>query len=261
VHASVTKTDKIASGRFFAIDCSGYHVRSCRSTGASVAKTVSENLFERFCSQLGIPLTSIATGIGRTPDYEIKIDGQLVIVEVVELMPTRDEIESDRLVGERGYGNIQGGISGDRVRKKITSSAAQIKARTNGKHPGILVIFDRRPFSGHLDPDNVRCAMYGLERIHITAPRDHRIPPYIKGRSYEPKRKMTENHNTSISAIGVLLSGDLNRSNLVLYHNKFAAVKIDTHWPQLSGVKQYRLANVQSGNIGKWVKVRARSAP
>ncbi len=125
-------------------------------------------------------------------------------MEVKEILRNKEEQESDRLLYERGYGNAIGGTPGGRVRKKIADSSTQIKARTQGKYPSVLVLCDLRQIGGHLDPYNIRAAMYGLEQIHIPLPTDHSVRPYAAGMSFGPKRKMTESDNTSISAIGVL---------------------------------------------------------
>lgn len=69
--------------------------------------------------------------------------------------------------------------------------------------------------------------MYGLEQIHMALPKDHSMSPYAAGISYGPKRKMTEDHNTSFSAIGVLFTPRANEITLHVYHNKFAAVPLD----------------------------------
>ncbi|HLG56260.1 MAG TPA: hypothetical protein VI485_13075 [Vicinamibacterales bacterium] len=58
----------------------------------------------------------------RTPDYELLLDGVRVIVEVKEIEKSEEEIESDRLVQLRGYGNVISMTPGERLRKKITTS-------------------------------------------------------------------------------------------------------------------------------------------
>ncbi|MEK6726439.1 MAG: hypothetical protein AABY54_07835 [Deltaproteobacteria bacterium] len=58
------------------------------------------------------------------------------------------------------------------MRKKITDSSAQIKARTQGIYPSI--------------------AMYGLEQMHIAVPRDHSVNPYAFGMSYGQIMKRIE---------------------------------------------------------------------
>src|SRR6266851_2729830 len=166
-----------------------------------VMKTQSEKWFEDYCAHSGIVCKRIAEENSKTPDYELTIDSQRIIIEVKEISRNREERESDRLLSERGYGSALSDTPGDRVRKKITDSSAQIKARTDGIYPSILVLCDLQfgcgQITGHLAPYNIRVAMHGLEQIHIAVPREHSVRPYATGMSYGPKRKMTEEHNTS----------------------------------------------------------------
>ncbi|MGD0020907.1 MAG: hypothetical protein ABSC54_01250 [Smithellaceae bacterium] len=194
-------------------------------------KTQSEKWFEDFCARSGIECERIEEKSNKTPDYELTIDEQKIIVEVKEITRNKEEQESDRLLSKRGYGSVLSNTPGERVRKKISDSSAQIKARTQGINPSILVLCDLNyecgQITGHLHPYNIRVGMYGLEQVHFAVPRDHSISPYPTGMSYGPKRKMTKNHNTTISAIGVLSTPSQDKVVLTVYHNKFAAVPLD----------------------------------
>jgi hypothetical protein len=65
-------------------------------------KTESEIYFEKFCERNRFPLSTVPVGSNRTPDYTLTVGGQLVVVEVKEIQPTAEELESDRLLKERG---------------------------------------------------------------------------------------------------------------------------------------------------------------
>jgi hypothetical protein len=45
-----------------------------------------------------------------------------------------------------------------------------VKARAKGVLPTLLVVFDGGRVVGHVEPYNIRVAMYGLEQIHIAVP-------------------------------------------------------------------------------------------
>jgi hypothetical protein len=220
-----------------------------------MAKTQSETSFEKFCANLGIACKRISEEHGKTPDYELTIDEKKIIVEVKEITSNDEERESDRLLDERGYGNVLSNTPGDRVRKKISDSSAQIKVRTRGICPSILVLFDRGQVAGHLDPYNIRVAMYGLEQIHFNVPRDPSVSPYTSGTSYGPKRKMTRDNNTSISAIGVLFMPRADEIVLHVYHNKFAAVPFDSGLLAKHGIYQFELEGELPANTPKWKEV------
>ena len=161
---------------------------------------------------------------------------------------------------ERGCEDGLSNTPGNRARNKIADSITQIKARTQNFYPSILVLCDLQygcgQITGHVDPYNIRVAMYGLEQIHVTAPRDHSVAPYATGMSYGPKRKMTEDSNTSISAIGVLFTPSANEIRLRVYHNRYAAIPLEPVLLEKYGINQYRLENEVSGNTAKWKELQ-----
>lgn len=113
-------------------------------------QTTSEREFEAFCRLRGILVARIPERKTRTPDYEIALGAHRIIVEVKETSPNPEELESQRLLEERGYGNATGGTPGDRVRKMIRSASAQLKARASGTLPTLLVVFDQGKVFGHV---------------------------------------------------------------------------------------------------------------
>ncbi len=228
-------------------------------------KTQSEKWFEECCANSGITCKRISEENNKTPDYELTIDDQRTIVEVKEISRNKEERESDRLLSQRGYGSVLSNTPGDRVRKKIRDSSPQIKARTHGIYPSILVLCDlkssRGQIAGHLDPYNIRVAMYGLEQMHIAVPRDHAVSPYVTGMSYGPKRKMTEDCNTSISAIGVLFTPGPNEIALHVYHNRFSAVPLDPRLLAKCGIRQFKLEDGIPSSTAKWKEVAVQHKP
>ncbi len=150
--------------------------------------TQSEQWFEEFCNSVGLKFERIEEGELKTPDYFLDVDNQKIIVEVKEFARNKEERESDRLLEERGYGEALSNTPGDRVRKKISGASAQIKERTQGIYPSILVLCDIRhgcgQVTGHVDPYNIRVGMYGLEQVHIAVPQDPAISSYATGMSY-----------------------------------------------------------------------------
>jgi hypothetical protein len=217
-----------------------------------VTKTLSETIFERFCAEMRIQCVRVPEEAGRTPDYVITLNGQQVIVEVKEFTPNKEEKESDRVLRERGVGNVLTETPGARVRQKIADCSAQIKARTHGRLPGLLVLFDRGRVIGHAEPYHIMVAMYGLEQIHVAVPRDPSMRPYATGMSLGPKRKMTERTNRSISAIGALFMTGPDAIYLHVYHNKFAAVPLDPDAVAAHGIPQSRLQDETPGQRARW---------
>lgn len=212
-----------------------------------MAKTQSEQLLEEYCVNSGLAFKRIPEGPGRTPDYELTIEGQRIIVEVKEIIPNKEEKESYKATKN---------TPGDRVRKKTRDSNAQVKARTEGIYPSILVLFDPHwEGIGDLSDYNIRVAMYGLEQMHLAVPRYRSVSPYPTGWSYGPKRKMTENDNTSISAVGVLFTPGPDNIALDVFHNKYAAVPLDRVLLAKHGIRQFELEDGVRATIADWKEV------
>ena len=205
-------------------------------------QTVSELLFEDYCDRVGIDWNRIAVADGETPDYKLVLDGRTIIAEVKEITRNKKEQESDRLLEERVYGNVLKETPGARVRKKIMRSSPQIKAKTEGCHPGILVLYDNGQIAGHLSQRQIMMAMYGQVVVDMAIPRDTSISPYIADIRFGPNRRMTPTTNTSISAIGTLVvTGPDRPIELCVYHNSFAAVSINPALLTCRGIMQYKI--------------------
>lgn len=205
-------------------------------------RPVSELLFEDYCTRAGIEWRRIAEEHGKTPDYQLAFDGRTIIAEVKEITKNKEERESDRLLKERGYGTVLGGKPGARVRKKIMDSSPQIKARTVGRHHGLLVLYDNGQIAGHLDPYHIMTAMHGLEVVNFAVPRDPSARPYATGTRFGPNKKMTRDANTSISAIGALVVTAPDRIiELHVYHNPFAVVPIEPVLLARRGIRQFQI--------------------
>lgn len=220
-------------------------------------RPVSELLFEDFCWQSGIrcdrlAAQEVASGVfPKTPDYELLIGGRTIIVEVKEITQNEEERESERLLKKRGYGNVLRSTPGARVRKKINDASPQIRKRTLGRFPGILALYEYDQMPRHLQPYHIKTAMYGLEVMAIEIPANPSINPYSTGTRFGPSKKMTQDANTSISAIAVLVvTPPAGFIQLRLFHNRYAAVPIDPALLAREGVAQYQI------DIGSraWVK-------
>ncbi len=60
-------------------------------------KTQSETYFEDFCHRNRFTFLPVRVTTTKTPDYTLMIRGHLVVVEVKEIQPTAEELESERL--------------------------------------------------------------------------------------------------------------------------------------------------------------------
>lgn len=217
-------------------------------------KTLSEQLFENYCAQRGIVCERVPESETHTPDYELVIGVDRVIVEVKEITRNKEEQESDRMMKLRGYGNVLSHTPGERVRKKIAACSAQLKARSRGRLPSILVVFDGR-VAGHVDAYNIRVAMFGLEQLHIAVPPLGQGKPTAIGMSHGPKRKMTPETNTSISAIGSLFMSGPDAIHLHVYHNCFAAIPLPHGLLGRYGVPQFEISEPTDRGASEWYEI------
>jgi len=218
-------------------------------------KTVSEKLFERFCEENGIQYNQIkppTTSHTQSPDYEIQTDTGTVIVEVKQFDPNKEDRRVAKQLQERGYSDAFGGEPGARVRLKIQSGVKQLKARSRGRFPTILVLYNNVPFNDRgIDPYEIKTAMYGLEKYDVAVD-SPRSSVSVVDCGFGPKRKVTPSSNTSLSAVATLHGDPDSDLALVIYHNVHAARPLD--WRCLLGPKivHYTLEEKETRSFQDW---------
>jgi hypothetical protein len=210
------------------------------------AKTESESLFERFCTDLHIPLTPIPCDTSQTPDYELRLGTSKVIAEIKQL---------DLNVADKkkwGEARSSGAIAAwcgteERWARKIKKANKQLKARCQSDIPGIAVCFDNGTFGGTDDTD-IKEAMYGKETVTISRSGFEviAVTPIHAGEG----GRLTATANTTISAIGVLQNRG-SKCTLALYHNHFAANRIDPDWFRHERFIHYIL----SDDVYEWTRI------
>jgi len=220
--------------------------------------TQSETWFEEYCNNRKIDFDRIEESDEKTPDYTIRLDGQEIIVEVKEILPNAEEKKAMLEAKKNGTPFVTRILPGERIRKKIASASGQIKARTKGKSPSILLICDIRNGCGqvipHLDQYHLRVAMEGLDQVVIGLPEDKNQSPTIIGRKSGPRKKMTPNANTSISAVAVLSTPPGEPIKIEVFHNKYAAHPILPEILRNNGMPQFSLSD-NPGEPSDWIEM------
>lgn len=219
-----------------------------------MSKTLSETLFEKYCDSRSIRWRPVTVGSSRTPDYDIFLRRFKVVTEVKELTPNQVERQADEDLKKNKFA-IVSVVPGDRVRSKISDAVPQIRARSKGRFPSLLVLFDNCLSVGHIDPYQIRVAMYGFETIVLAVPTDKLFSPYAVEKRFGAKRKVTPDHNTSLSAIATLTATDQDGSELTVFHNKYATMPLNPKLFAHYGVPQYKLGEVEPGSIAQWVDI------
>ncbi len=217
--------------------------------------TISEDLFEQFCADQGIACERLEEETSKTPDYQIVIEGMEVVVEVKQIDPSKE----DRKLLEEFEANghiVHGGTPGDKVRKKIQSASPQMSAHSKGQNPAVLVLYNNLPFvlGNPLEPYNIRVGMYGLEAIVLSVPKDYSAPSVVD-RKFGGKKKLTEDHNTSISAVAVLSELEGSGLHLSIYHNQHAAVPLPAGVFSKYNSSEFELSENKVGAFQEWQQI------
>jgi hypothetical protein len=220
----------------------------------SARQTRSEWLFERFCALNGIPFIRVPEATEQRPDYRMILPSTHVVVEVKELEPTSEEravIESDPETFDPTL-SYHWGMPGEKIRKKIASAVPQLKALSRGTLPALLVLHDPIRFWPELlDSDSMRAAMYGIETALISPVPAPEGGATILKRWHGGRKKLTELHNTSLSAIAVMFS-ECDTPQMEVFHNWYAAVPLEPSTFRVNGVVHFRLAGPPSSDFPPW---------
>jgi hypothetical protein len=220
-------------------------------------RTTSEILFERFCSETGIPCIPIPPESGasrQTPDYELHLQVPPVLAEVKQIDLNPEDKALSRQLRETGTFAFQH-IAGSRVRRRISQAASQLKARAKPDQPTLLVIYNYvGALRGFTDPFDIMAAMYGLPEavlVRNDAPTQPRASVFYR---LAGSRGLTPEHNTTISAIAVLFEGP-EGPYLVVYYNQFAANPIGPEILRRYGILQWNIYERGPGKFPEWVAV------
>ncbi|TGD71104.1 hypothetical protein E4634_19875 [Mangrovimicrobium sediminis] len=213
-------------------------------------KTESEAKFEAYCDDKSVQWEKIEEGHGKSPDYFLTIGSQTVVAEVKQFNPNKDDIANYKKFKEKGF-VVGDSTPGARVRGKITSAAPQIIALAKGRFPGVLILYSTVPLANILDPYHIKTAMYGLDTIVFSRPVSMSNRPELLERKSGPRKKLTEDHNTTISALAVLSDSE-NGVYLDIYHNAHAAIPLADEIFGDLGCRQYRIIEGGIDEFAGW---------
>jgi hypothetical protein len=206
--------------------------------------TFSEELFEEFCRRAQIRCERVPTEAGRTPDYDIFLGELQVVTEVKEVDPPR-----------RDATGVWSFTVGKAIRHDLKKAGPQIKARAQDRVPGMVVLFEKQ--WKQVGPAQIRHAMYGAHTVDLAVPFDRSRSPSFHGHRLGGQRQMTEEHNTSISAVAHLDREGWDGITLIVYHNRYARLPIAHEQFARYGIRQFELPEVEGYGIPDWVEVGA----
>ncbi len=217
-------------------------------------KTISEKLFENYCKINKVLFEPIPAGLDKTPDYRLSINNHLVIVEIKQIDPN----ESDKASAqkrEKGEVVVESFTPGSRIRKQITKASPQLKKHAKGLYPAILIIYNNVMSLHYTTSYDVLTGMYGLQKIIVGLPHNSNEEPYIKGQSFGPKKKVTPDTNTTLSALCILEKKNGNEIHLVVYHNIHASIPLDKNIMRMSNTRQFSLKEIDGKISQEWLEV------
>jgi hypothetical protein len=219
----------------------------------SPVENKSETLFETLCSAQGLGYSKIKEGTIKTPDYFVEIDGTVFVAEVKQIDPNDEQKKLLAEFKKNKFISVST-TPGEKVRSKIKSSTAQISKLAKGKMPGMLVLYNNLSLvlGDPIEPYNIRVGMFGFDTIVLTKPRDFSAPRIID-KKFGPKRKITKEHNTSISALAVI--NEKEPIWLDIYHNPYAAIPFTHGIFQKRGNREYELAEKQPLKFQEWEEI------
>jgi len=218
--------------------------------------TLAEQLFERYCRWAGIRATRIPTSTTKTPDYRMSVGDLDIIVELKQLDPNEEE-KAELARFDQGKSGGYSAVPGNRLRREISKAGTQLATIARNQHPSMVVFYNNVFLRFHTDPYNVRVAMYGVEQVVVAVSSDPRIRTRYAGTKFGPKRKMTSQHNTTISAVGVLIlnpPGDLQSPQLIVYHNIYARHPLSSEVLRPYGVPQFTLPEGSPNSSREWIE-------
>lgn len=219
--------------------------------------TEGECKFQEFCNTHSVVFERIAKTTEKTPDYKLTVGDAIIIAEVKDIEMNDEEKHACQAikVGQpRSWGSNN---VGSRVRDAIGKANKQLSRLTQGKLAGMLILFDSRPWPFNVVfPYEIKVAMYGFETLDFAVSRglSPPAPPVMVGQRFGKGRKCGPSHNTSTSAIAVMLPAKRDRRcEFVLYHNEFARVPISP-WTfgSIEAVEQLALKRNTTGEFGEW---------
>ncbi|OEE67586.1 hypothetical protein A1OO_17740 [Enterovibrio norvegicus FF-33] len=169
---------------------------------------------------LGISLNKIAESHSKTPDFEAKLDGNRILVEVKEIRENPDEKEVLNRFNENNLVSMSVNLDGKRFQKALSEANRQLKGYSNAKDFCVVAIEDVREFAVRSESPifELHQAMFG-EYISWLGIDDRTICIDSHGKS----RALSYRKNTSIScAVLVFGSKQLTEISAICIHNKFA---------------------------------------
>jgi hypothetical protein len=211
--------------------------------------TISELLFEELCATRAVPCRAIPVGASPTPDYEVVLGVQSVIVEIKQLDANEDDRRRNQAL-ESGA-QIDCAVSpAGRLRDQIARGYRQLRSAARDGQPCLLVIYNNSGFLNFIDSFTVTTAMFGSYGVRLGLTKSGEV--HEMGRGFMGNRRVTRNTCKRLSALGVLKDARSGKLRLEAYHNPFAEVPIAPSLMVVLAESQFIHRNPHDGRFVSW---------
>lgn len=227
--------------------------------------TQSERLFEELCQLHNVPCTRLPVlADSPQPDYEIRLAGRTIVVEVKQFDPNaddtkaREELHCNGMVMQSGDPDCLA----ERTREQISRSRKQFRSYLgrNPDTPAVLVLMDatRNP-RDYTDPYFIQTAMFGWEHVVLEKPSGGASTAALE-RGFAPRNDaaIRQDNNTHLSAIATLherwgLEEPHERFvSLCFYHNPYAVHPFLPSWWEGARIGHRTLEEKVRGEFQNW---------
>lgn len=233
---------------------------------AAGKQTKSEQLFEEICRVSSVECRRLAElADGQQPDYEIKLTGQTVVVEVKQVDPNPSDEAFRKQLRSNVFSmqNRSLDAMARRIRNFIGTSRGQLNAylEKSPRTPALLVVYDSAN-NFYTDPYTILVAMHGSQQATFAMPAVGR-PPFIKDVGFGPRnnRELRPEKNTHLSALVTLheryeLSAPHKRFlELCFYHNPFAACPVHPSLWSGKNISHLAISQKTPGQFENWIPI------
>lgn len=183
--------------------------------------TESEKNTIRLFNDIKVNLVRIPEGPEKTPDFFVETYKQKIFIEVKEINENEEEKKLLKEIDKKGH--VSGHDSpkvGKRFRPSIQSANKQLKKSCRSNEAGLVIIQDVRHFFTRscIPQEEIKLAMFG-ERVTWLSVNSRKV----KADVFDKNKTTTEQKNTTISAVGLMIKNVQNDSlTLHIYHNPHA---------------------------------------
>ena len=218
--------------------------------------TISECLFEKLCGDRRIRFKRIIPhGNDKSADYRIWLQATEVIVEVKQIDSGDYEQQLHFNAEDEDSPFVQSNVV-SRIRNKFDKAKNQLKRSSHGCLPTLFVLFDNTDGRSGMDNEDFLKAMHGDETVRISMTSS--IPyPIIQevAHIFGGHRKVGPSHNRFVSGFCRMLLDDKGDPYILLFHNKYARIKLKSKTVKDLASQQFEKENSNENEYRYWKEV------